>query len=122
MPLHDSSLRVSQIKVCVGRNTDRVKGFSFTLSDPTGSNSDIVEMPILGKERGDCETFDVDTPIDKIKASLTRDMKYVDGLAFLRDGSVNFDDYGEIDNPLKRWTFEEDKPVIGYFGKINDDE
>ena len=122
MPLFDSSMRVSQVKVCLGSNTDRVKGFSFTLSDPTGANSDTVDIPLLGKERGDCETFDVDTPINRIKAALSRDMKYIDGIAFLRDGEVNFDDFGSINNPLKRWNFSDDRPVIAYYGKINEDE
>ena len=53
-------------------------------------------MPMLGKERGECHSFDVDAPIERVKASLTRDRKYIDAIAFLRDGEVNFDDYGEI--------------------------
>ena len=77
---------------------------------------------MLGKERGECHSFDVDAPIERVKASLTRDRKYIDAIAFLRDGEVNFDDYGEINQPLKRWNFSEDKPVIGYFGKINQDD
>ena len=77
---------------------------------------------MLGKERGECHSFDVDAPIERVKASLTNDRKYIDAIAFLRDGEVNFDDYGEVNQPLKRWNLPEDKPVIGYFGKINQDD
>lgn len=50
---------------------------------------------------------------------MTSDRKFVDGISFLREGEVNFDTYGRITAPLKSWNFEEDKPMIGMFGKQN---
>ena len=124
MPLFDSSMRVSKIDVCKGGNSGELKGFSFTLSDPTGENHDTVQIPVLGKNGGSraiCDTIEVDSRIKKIKVSLTSDRKFVDGISFLREGEVNFDTYGRITAPLKSWNFEEDKPMIGMFGKHNRD-
>ena len=123
MPLFDSSMRVSSFTVCKG-GQGNLKGFSLTLADPTGQNQDTVDIPILGKEGGRnarCETIDVDTRIKKIKVSMTRDSKFVDGIAFLRDGKTGFDTYGRINYPVKAWNFEEGKPMIGMFGKNNRD-
>ena len=89
MPLFDSSMRVSSFTVCKGGRSGDLKGFSLTLADPSGENQETVDIPILGKEGGRqaiCETVEVDTSIRKIKVSMTRDRKFVDGISFLRDG------------------------------------
>ena len=119
MPLFDSSLRVSKIEVCKS-HSDKLKGFSFTLSDPSGESQETIDLTFLGNQGGSqaiCETIDVDSRIKKIKVSLTSDGRFVDGISFLRDGEADFDTYGTITAPLKVWNFEEDKPMIGVFGE-----
>ena len=63
MPLHDSAMRVSEIKVCTTGITDDLLGLSMTLSDPSLGTSSSVEVPWLGKREGrnaDCETVSVE--------------------------------------------------------------
>ena len=83
MPLHDSAMRVTEIKVCTTGITDDLLGLSMTLSDPSLGSSSSVEVPLLGKEGGlnaDCETVSVESGFRKIKVSLTIGGRFIDGI------------------------------------------
>ena len=47
-----------------------------------------------------CETVSVESGFRKIKASMTIGGRFIDGIQFLRDGSVNFDTFGKISGPI----------------------
>ena len=80
----------------------------MTLSDTSLGSGSTVEVPMLGKEgrRADCETVSVESGFRKIKVSLTIGGRFIDGIQFLRDGSVNFDTFGRITAPIETWTFD----------------
>ena len=51
----ESNMRITEITTCVGKNSDKVKGFGLKLSDPN-SNDTGIELPFMGMRKGNCET------------------------------------------------------------------
>ena len=92
-----SSMRITEIKVCSGRDKGNLKGFQFKLSDP--ENPDVaVDLPYMGKPVDEelCQTVSVPEPIDEIYA-ITNNKDHVRGIVF-RAGDWEADFSGDHHN------------------------
>ena len=120
MPQYNDDLRIRQVTVCYGNGKGNLKGFQFRIG-----GSSFVNLPLVGKRgipsASTCDSFEVNTRVTKIETSMKNDGSFVNAIAFHIEGQEP-QVYGTIDAPLESWEFQENKPLIGLYGKANADE
>lgn len=118
----DDDMRISAITTCVASTGNRMKGFGFSLASPDGSRT--VDLPWMGDDDDSdvCETLDLPGPLDMIRTK--RDMNnFVKSISW-HSGAWMAEYGGNIPNrgpKVDEWEFTEDRPVIGMYGSLNDD-
>lgn len=120
-----STYRITQAYICTGTGAGQLKGFQFTLSDPSDSSSTPISLPYMGKEvdAEKCDTVDVPGPIHSITTTTNHD-EFVNSLTLTVAGSDWIAAYPCRENCKneKTWTFADDEPMVAMFGKLNRDD
>ena len=119
-----SNYRITEAYICTGAGAGQLKGFQFTLSDPSNPGSAPISLPYMGKEVAAerCETVAVPGPIQTITTTTNHD-EFVNSLTITTAGSDWIAAYPCSENCKneKTWTFAADEPMVAMYGKLNDE-
>ena len=118
-----SDMRITNIKLCAGNpepGRDVVRGFQFTLSNADG---DTVKLPYMGRTDENnnitCRNLNPPSPIEKI-TTMTTTYGWVNWIKFEAGDWVDgaFDgDFRVAASSQKTWSFRDDTPLMGYYGR-----
>ena len=99
---------------------DNLVGLQFFLSETpylVDQHAELLHMPWIGQQTGNCGSFRLPGPIDRIKASSKKN-KGVRGIAFhFDDKKAEIGDLGGWKVNTQDWYFSEEYPLYGIYGE-----
>ena len=112
----DSRARPVSMKTCFnGKKNGPVTGVMFTVRVP---GDDDIDLPMIGNEGRNCKTLTLTNPITHIEVST--DNGVVDAIKWVV--FPNQKTYGDYNiSKGTEWIFTQERPVIGLYGQVNDD-
>ena len=81
---------------------------------------DITPMTPIGLMSGDCEQLELPQGLDKIKATMNAQESSVSIVYKIFNANLR-QIYGDITDERTAWTFTEDNPLVGLYGRQTED-
>ena len=116
-------MRLHSITTCHSKG--KVTGLQFQMAlDPYESEEvevyDITPMTPLGLMSGDCEYLELPQGLDKIKATMNGQESSVSIVYKIFNANLR-QIYGDITDERTAWTFTEENPLVGLYGRQTED-